>query len=309
MPKRLLSIILPKDGDWTKPLGAVLATVGFLWGAWVFLFQEVLRPAVAPVNISLELQIKRLKPLSAAIGKPQPVVLKVAAKNSSRKALMIRKTYWVAYAVDLRGPSSPKAAGESEAAMTPPYKEAELINDINEQMALGRDMLSLEGTASSNYQRAKDAWQVIGFGPLFDANDIRPDEEIRAQRVILVPKLAPPSDYKLLRVRVIIPSYTKRSMLADEDLIRVVGGISQPSKELIQIGFCQAERSWEKHGIRWFFDKFLLPKDRFDDTIFKEPASRYCPSLMTPEQRDKIGAQVFASTFEIPLDVEADSDR
>jgi hypothetical protein len=309
MPKRLLAFVLPKDGDWTKPLGAFLATVGFLWGAWVFLFQEVFRPAVAPVNISLELQIKRLKPLNAAIGKPQPVVLKVAARNSSRKVLMIRKTYWVAYGVDLRNPINANGKTGSETSTVPPYKEADLINDINNQMALGRSMLSLSGTASSAYQRSTDTWQVIGFGPLFDANEIRPDEEIRAQRVILMPQLAPPFDYKLLRVRVIIPSYAKRSTLADEDLIRVVGGITQPSKELVKIGFCQAERSWDKHGLRWFFDKFLLPRDRFDDTIFKEPASRYCPSLMTPEQKEKIGAQVFVSTFEIPLDVEADSNQ
>ncbi|MFN6133503.1 MAG: hypothetical protein ACK46L_11495 [Synechococcaceae cyanobacterium] len=292
----------------------VLASAGFLWGAWVFLFQEVLRPAAAPVNISLELEIKRLKPLNDAFGKPQPVVLRVSAKNSSRKVLVIRKTYWVAYGVDLNQPISANPASKANqspalASNTPPYNQDGLIEDINKQMSLGRDMLSLDGTASSFYQRSQDAWQVIGFGPLFDANDIKPEEEIKAQRIILVPKLPPPKDYKLLRVRVIIPSYHKRSYLADEDLIRVVGGISQPSKEQIKIGFCQAERRWERHGLRWFFDKFSLPRDRFDETTFKEPASQYCPTLMTPEQKERIGAQVFVSTHEIPLDVAAEEDK
>jgi len=300
---RLASVIQPKDGDWTKPLGALLAAGGFLWGAWVFFFQEVVRPAVAPVNISLALEIKRLKTLSDTIGNPQPVVLTVSAKNSSNKVLVIRKTYWAAYGVALKSPVYDKGA------IKPPYQEDQLINDVNDQMSLGRNMLSLDGTASSRYQRSKDAWEVIGFGPLFDANDIRPQEEIKAQRIILVPKLSPPNNYKLLRVRVIIPSYAKRSNLADEDLIRVVGGIHLPSKELIKTGFCQAERTWDKNGLRWFFDKFLLPRDRFDDTMFKEPASRYCPTLMTPEQRERIGAQVFVSTFEIPLDVEAEVAR
>jgi len=297
---RLVSLVQPKDGDWTKPLGALLATGGFLWGAWVFFFQEVVRPAVAPVNISLALEIKRLKPLSDAIGNPQPVALTVSAKNSSNKVLVIRKTYWAGYGVVLKSPVNAKGV------IKPPYQEDQLIEDVNEQMSLGSDMLSLDGTASSRYQRSKDDWEVIGFGPLFDANDIRPQEEIKAQRIILVPKLAPPSNYKLLRVRVIIPSYAKRSNLADEDLIRVVGGINHPSKALIKTGFCQAERTWDKNSLRWFFDKFLLPQDRFDDTLFKEPASRYCPTLMTPEQRERIGAQVFVSTFEIPLDVEVE---
>lgn len=303
MPKRLLSLVKPKDGDWTKPLGAVLATVGFLWGAWVFLFQEVLRPAVAPVNISLELEIKRLKPILDEVGKPQPVLLKVSARNSSKKILVIRKTYWVAYGIKLAPPSSINGKA------TPPNSEAQLIDDINEQMALGRDKLSLNGTATSRYQHSNDTWDLIGFGPLFDSSDIRPEEEIKVQRVVLVPKLASPDHYQLLRVRVIMPSHAKRSNLADDDLIRVVGGITSPSKEVVQVGFCQAERNWRQHGLRWFFDKFALPQDRFDDTVFQDPATRYCPTLMTKEQREKIGAQVFVSTFEVPLDVDPEVDK
>lgn len=300
---QFFSLFQLKDGDWTRPLGALITAGGFLWGAWVFFFQEVVRPAVAPVNISLALEIKRLKPLSDIVGNPQPVVLTVSAKNSSNKVLLVRKTYWVAYGVVLKPPLKTKGL------IKPPYQEDQLIDDVNEQMSLGSDMLSLKGTASSRYQRSTDAWELIGFGPMFDANEIRPQEEINAQRIILIPKLEPPNNYKLLRVRAIIPSYPKRSNLADEDLIRVVGGIHQPSKEFVQIGFCQAERTWHRHGLRWFFDKFLLPQDRFDDTVFKEPASRYCPTLMTPEQRERIGAQVFVSTLEIPLDVEAEVAR
>ncbi len=294
----------------------VLASAGFLWGAWVFLFQEVLRPAAAPVNISLDLVIRPLKPVSDAIGNPQPVLLRVSAKNSSGKVLMIQKTYWVAYGVDLNPLAKPNISCKPEpsprtSSEKTPYSQEELIRDINKQMSLGRDMLTLTGTASSRYQCSDDAWEVIGFGPLFDANDIKPGEEIMAQRIILVPKLTPPKDFKLLRVRVIIPSYHKRSYLADQDLIRVVGGIALPSKEQIQIGFCQAERSWERHGLRWFFDKFLLPKDRLDlgETFFQQPASRYCPTLMKPDQREKIGAQVFVSTYEIPLNVATEIDK
>jgi hypothetical protein len=299
MPNRFLPLLRPKDGDWTKPLGALVATVGFLWGAWVFLFQEVLRPAVAPVNISLALEIKRLKPLNQAHGNPQPVLLTASAKNSSKKILTIRKTFWVAHAITLPQP---------EGSIKPLHTEEQLIEDVNKQMSLGRNMLSLEGTATSRYQRSADEWQVIGFGPLFDANEIRPDEEIKVQRLVLVPKVAPPEDFKLLRVKVVIPSYAKRSNLADEDLIRVVGGITHPSKDFVKVGFCQAERNWRRHGLRWFFDKFALPRDRFDDTVFREPASRYCPTWMTPEQREKVGAQVFVSTYEIPLDIAGETD-
>lgn len=333
MRRRLLQFLNAKDDQWIQSLTAILAVMGFFWGAWTFIFKEVLTPAVAPVNISLDLEIKRLKPEAVneanapGPGTAQPVLLRASAKNSSRKILTIRKTFWVAYATTLPqlfgngsschpvrdgGPASPADKGNTDLAQAEVDAvkrdcEQKVIADVNRQMSLGSDELTLEGTSASWYQGGKDVWDVIGFGSLFDANEIRPDEEIKAQRLVLVPQIASPKDYKILRVRVIIPSYSKRSNLADEDLIRVVGGIASPNKDILRVGFCQAERDWKKHGVRWFFDKFALPRDRFDDPIFREPASLYCPTLMTPRQREKIGAQVFPSVYEIPLNVPADS--
>ncbi len=331
MRRRLLQFLNAKDDQWSKSLTAILAVMGFLWGAWTFIFKEVLAPAVAPVNISLDLEIKRLKPEQdnqrQVSGIAQPVLLRASAKNSSRKILTIRKTFWVAYATTLPqlfgngsschpgrdgAPASPAGKenpGSSRAEVDAVKRDCEqkVIADVNRQMALGSDELTLEGTSASWYQGGKDVWDVIGFGSLFDANEIRPDEEIKAQRLVLVPQIGSPNDYKILRVRVIIPSYFKRSNLADEDLIRVVGGIASPYKDMLEVGFCQAERDWRKHGVRWFFDKFALPRDRFEDPVFREPASLYCPTLMTPRQRERIGAQVFPSVYEIPLNVPPDS--
>jgi len=333
MRRRFLQFLNAKDDQWIQSLTAILAVMGFLWGAWTFIFKEVLTPAVAPVNISLDLEIKRLKPeptneeKAPGPGIAQPVLLRASAKNSSRKILTIRKTFWVAYATTLpqlfgngrscypgkdggRASSDEKAnpaRTKSEVNAVKKDCEQKVIADVNHQMSLGSDELTLEGTSASWYQGGKDVWDVIGFGSLFDANEIRPDEEIKAQRLVLVPQISSPNDYKILRVRVIIPSYSKRSNLADEDLIRVVGGIASPYKDMLEVGFCQAERDWRKHGVRWFFDKFALPRDRFADPIFLEPASLYCPTLMSPRQRERIGAQVFPSVYEIPLNVPADS--
>lgn len=333
MRRRFLQFLNANDDQLSKSVTAIIAVMGFLWGAWTFIFKEVLTPAVAPVNISLDLEIKRLKPeqeneaKAPGPGIAQPVLLRASAKNSSRKILTIRKTFWVAYATTLPQlfsngsschpvrdgvPDSPAENRDPDlvqADIDAVKKDCErkVIADVNRQMSLGSAQLALEGTSASWYQGGKDVWDVIGFGSLFDANEIRPDEEIKAQRLVLVPQIASPKDYKVLRVRVIIPSYSKRSNLADEDLIRVVGGIASPYKDMLEVGFCQAERDWRTHGVRWFFDKFALPRDRFDDPVFREPASLYCPTLMTPRQRERIGAQVFPSVYEIPLNVPPDS--
>lgn len=306
--KRLWAFLKPDGGEWTKSVSTLLAIGGSLWVGWVFVFDKILVPAAAPVNVALQLDIKPLKTEAAKAGRDRIAVqLAATAKNASNRVLTIRKTFWLAHARHL--PASAESISEDD-----------MILDVNSQMGLGRSQLSLEGGASSRFQKSDDAWDVVAFGPLFDLNEIRPGEEIRTQRLIFLParrqvthgqKVAHATGrqavqtgdepYDVLRVKVIIPSYAKRSSIAQQDLIRVVGGFRNTSQDFVQVGFCRAERQFAKHGIHWFFDKFALPRDRFDDQAFREPAIHYCPNLMTPEEREKIGAQVFGSTYEIDL--------
>ncbi|MFM7236703.1 MAG: hypothetical protein ACKOYK_08030 [Cyanobium sp.] len=169
------------------------------------------------MNLSVNATVLK-SPGSAYVG-PQVVLLTVSAKNNISKSLLIRKSFWVAHALDLHG-----GMGDSNLSK---YSESEVINDVNDRMSPGRAVLSIEGNASSWCQHAKEEWDVIGFGPLFDSNEIRPQEEIKVQRIILVP----PRSFDLLRVRVILPSFSRSSSLADDDLIQVVGGIRSPSKD------------------------------------------------------------------------------
>jgi hypothetical protein len=96
----------------------------------VFLFQEILRPAVAPVNISLGPEVKLLKPLSQADGNPLPVLLTVSAKNASTKILTIRKTFWVAHAIIL--------PHRADGSIEPRYQEQDVITDVNRQVPVQR---------------------------------------------------------------------------------------------------------------------------------------------------------------------------
>ena len=95
----------------------------------------------------------------------------------------------------------------------PHYRQSQYQRDEKDQRDRSQDRDHNGGDASD----------VVAFGPLFDASDIRPQEEIKARRLLFVPR---DKAYDLLRVKVVIPSYFKSSVLADDDLIRVVGGIS-----------------------------------------------------------------------------------
>lgn len=268
--------------DWARITAVLGGVFTFAWGAWVFAFDKFVVPAAAPVNITLDLRVSKLDRL-ADPASPIPIQLEVSAKNASSKILLIPKSFLVAHA---------------QSFASKQFEETSLIEDVNDQMALNYDDRSLRG-AASRFQSSQDVWDVVAFGPLFDASDIRPQEEIKARRLLFVPRN---KAYDLLRVKVVIPSYFKSSFLADDDLIRVVGGISmKTSKGFVGVGFCRAERSWGRHGLRWLFDKFLLPRDRFDDLVFHDPSVHYCPNQMALQERERIGAQLFTSTYEIDL--------
>jgi hypothetical protein len=287
MTNRWLALIRPKDGNWTNSAGAAIAAAVSLWGAWILFFKEILVPAVAPVNISLGLDVKKLKPAEQA-GGDIPVLLSVSAKNSSGKTLRINKSFWVAHAI---------AINHSQR-----LDESEIISEINKEMKLQFENNMITGTASSR-QSSDDTWSVVAFGPLFDTTEIRSGEEIKAQRLILVPAKNSEKDGKpleILKVTVKIPSYAKRSRLAEEGLVRVMGGITYDSSNYVVVTFCQANRKWQNHNLRWWFDKFQLPQEKLADG-FEEPASRNCPYPMTDEEQERIGAQVFTSVQEIPL--------
>lgn len=290
MANRWLELLRPKDGNWTNTAGAALAAAVSLWGIWMGFFKEILVPAVAPVNISLGLDVKKLTPQTKS-GDDIPVLLTASAKNSSGKVLRINKTFWVAHAIPIERSKD--------------YEENEIIADINKQMTESFDSETLSGT-SSRRQRSTDTWKVVAFGSLFDGSEIRPNEEIKAQRLILVPDKVNGKPFEALRVMVTIPSYAKHSRLADEGLVRIVGGIRYGTTNYVKIGFCKAPRTWKKHNLRWWFDKFELPRESLEEG-FQEPASRNCPYLMNDEEREQIGGQVFTSVQEVPLRASATS--
>jgi hypothetical protein len=171
-------------------------------------------------------------------------------------------------------------------------------------MQINSETNMIAGTVSSR-QQSNEPWRVVAFGPIFDTNEIRSGEEIKAQRLILVPakdkgKGKDGMPLEILKVTVKIPSYAKRSRLAEDGLVRVMGGITYGSSNYVAVNFCQANRKWKNHNLRWWFDKFQLPQEKLADG-FEEPASRHCPHPMTDKEQERIGAQVFTSVQEIPL--------
>ena len=276
-----------------------------------FYFKEIYVPLTAPVNISLDLAVKPQRQASAQ-GLWIPVEINASLTNESNKFLKINKSHWVATALSLRDRLRVRGAPETQETVV---SKSAFQKDVNQQMALSDKFQNLPNDgASSRFQRSEDPWDTVGFGPLFNQDEIRPKEKVVARRIVYVP-LASEVDkrrYQLLKVRVSIPSYIKQSDGAEDTRIRVLGGLQEGANDhqFVITTFCLAERSAAEAGLSWFFDKFSLPISRYREgsAIAVEPVeSVYCPTPMRPEVKEHYGAQVYMGITELDLDSVRDS--
>lgn len=278
---------------WDKVIAGFASLAGVAGGIWSFYYKEVYTPASTPVNVSLDLKVQRQRQGSNS---PWiPVLLTAGATNESHRILRINKTHWVAHA---------------RALPTEAREQLRFLKDVNSQMMLGKDTMSLGDDTTSLFESSNDRWTPIAFGPLFDNNEIRQKEKVSVQRMVYVPdcrRIKPSEDlnckqnnpFRLLRVRVSIPTYAGEA--GSKDLVRVYGGFLRGKTEYVTVLFCRAERTFREYKLRWLFDKFLLPRAEESATL-EEPSIHYCPSPMSPRELDRVGAQVFTSTIEVNLD-------
>ncbi len=77
---------------WVQTVGILIAAA---WGVWTFYFKEVDAPKSAPVNISMNLQ---LKTLGVVRDKEEFVVveMKVTATNASPRKIYLLRSAWIA---------------------------------------------------------------------------------------------------------------------------------------------------------------------------------------------------------------------
>lgn len=84
-----------------RHLIAILALWGALWGIATFYYKDVLQPSTAPVNISLNLELKKVSPTNPPNGSPGSkliaVEMQLGATNPSSREVYLLPNAWIAY--------------------------------------------------------------------------------------------------------------------------------------------------------------------------------------------------------------------
>src|SRR5262249_51546819 len=85
---------------WVQTIGILIAAA---WGGYTFIYKEVLLPKSAPVNISMNLQLKKIGPGGSEKIKEKQlfaVEMRVSATNPSPRLVYLLTSAWVAYGLD-----------------------------------------------------------------------------------------------------------------------------------------------------------------------------------------------------------------
>jgi hypothetical protein len=184
-----------KIGTWVQIVGILIATG---WGAYTFIYKEITIPRSAPINISINLDLKKVNS-NDQLHPPSmiSVEMQVSLKNPSSRKVDLLPSVWVAYGYSI---------GETEA----------VSNDSFATIATSTLKKNI-GCIERGY--ANIAGDILSTGRLFQDDRLKPNETITRSQILHIPV----NTYDVLRVACYFPSAADASNIEVEWGVNSVG--------------------------------------------------------------------------------------
>lgn len=151
---------------WVATMGIVAAA---MWGAYTFIYKEIMIPRSAPVNISVDLQLKKVGTCGLNEKQEESLIaveMKISATNPSSREVHLFTSGWIAYGIKI----SPRYTPDSmccQSAVT-------LVN-------------SRQGGFTEKYS-SRTPQSVVAAGNIFGDSFLKPNEKITRTLVFHVPR-------------------------------------------------------------------------------------------------------------------------
>jgi hypothetical protein len=211
--------------DWNKWLTASVGVVSVVGGLVQFYYKEILLPAMVPVNMAADLEVKPLKTDAKTIKDIIPVMIQVKISNPAGQSIYLNSPIWKAFGIYRR--EVPRDSGSFSIPTVPDsFKEwcgmKDYSKDYAEEVFVMCLNQKLAPLSSGGYQQffadrielpaapprhgKSDQWrerELIAIGPLTKERELKPGVEIREQ--ILIPVSTKPG-YDYLELMFSIPS-------------------------------------------------------------------------------------------------------
>ncbi len=169
---------------WVQTIGIIVAA---LWAAYTFGYKEIMVPKSVPVNITLNLQLKKI---GTGSGKRPllPIEMRTTATNPSSRTVYLLSSAWIARAYKLVSPHDGNAASFNKLAAD--------------------SLKSHEGNFVERHSLVESSSVVVvAVGSLFPDETLKPGETLARTVIFHVP----PDKYDELEVKALMPHVKARS--------------------------------------------------------------------------------------------------
>jgi hypothetical protein len=173
---------------WMQIVGICIAAA---WGVYTFVFKEITVPKSAPVNISINLQLKKLGTGSSNKANLMAVEMNISATNPSTREIHLLTSAWSARGIRIG------VAERDQTNFTKAIEDA--LRESN-----GLDTVQRHAVAKER--------SMVAAGPLFVDADLKPNEKVARTIIIYVPR----DDYDFVEVSAAMPSAEGVSRIALE---------------------------------------------------------------------------------------------
>jgi len=172
---------------WIQSIGIIVAAI---WGAYTFIYKEIILPKAAPDNITINLQLKRL---GAAKHKTSlvPVEMRISATNPSSQRVYLLPNKWMVWGY--------KTAPRNDDSLDAFYARA--ADSMNKRLP----------QVAERYARYGEGGIVAGGG-IFPDNQLNPGETLTRTIIFYVPL----DQYDSIFAQTVISSFAAPSGLALE---------------------------------------------------------------------------------------------
>jgi hypothetical protein len=161
-----------KINTWMPIIGVVIAAI---WGVYTFAFKEMIQPNSAPVNITMNLQFKKLiSPSSKIVSSDEDLIaveMMAIANNPSSREIYLLPSVWVAW-----GNKIEKSTGDNFDKLVNEALKAPEGNKMTEKYA----WISKPSSSANT--------DTVASGRLFGDTVLKPNETITRRIVFHVPE-------------------------------------------------------------------------------------------------------------------------
>jgi hypothetical protein len=162
---------------WVQIVGIIGAAT---WGAYTFVYKEIMIPRSAPINITLNLNLRKIEPGSHPTDRKNPLIpveMKISATNPSSRTIHLLRSAWKALGHHI-------IYGENKSF------DQDVVQAINSRRS-----------HEAKYSR-KESSSIVAAGGLFPDSVLKPGETLTRTVIFHVP----PNQYNVIEVSAMMPS-------------------------------------------------------------------------------------------------------